>query len=159
VRNLSRRVRRTRRGDFQVRLPESERAILRSTAAQLREILPSEDPWVRRLFPPAYADDPAGEEEYQGLVHDDLVQQRLRSLDVLEETLDRDRLDEDQLVAWMGSINDIRLVLGTRLDVTEDDRGDEVPDDHPEAQLQAVYHYLGWLEEQIVESLAEGLPT
>ena len=66
--------------------------------------------------------------------------------------------DEEQLVAWMGSINDIRLVLGTRLDVTEDDRGNEVPDDHPDAQLHAVYHYLGWLEEQIVEALAEGLP-
>jgi hypothetical protein len=51
-------------------------------------------------------------------------------------------LDRDQVDAWLGTLNDLRLVLGTRLEVTEDTELD-VPDDDPHAQALLVYGWLG----------------
>ena len=152
-----RRVRPTRRGEFEIRLPREEREVLRSLPAQLREILPTEDPAVGRLFPPGYVDDPAASAEYRRLVRDDLLEGHLEALRVMESTLDARRLTEDQLVAWLGAVNDLRLVLGTKLDVTEETHEREIPEDHPDAPGLALYFYLGLLEEQIVEALAGGL--
>src|SRR5436309_2757532 len=87
------------------------------------------------------------------VVWNDPVAGRLAALDTLEATADAPTLDENQMEAWMRAINDTRLLLGTRLAVTEDRAGREVPDDHPDAQAIAVYDYLSWLEEQLVEAL------
>ena len=154
---FQRRIRRTRQGDFELRIPPQERDILATLPARLRELLGSDDPAVGRLFPPAYEDDPARQADYEALVRDDLTAQRLRSLQVMEETLHSDRLDEEQVNAWLGALNDLRLILGTKLDVTEDIEPDDIPDTDKEAPAYALYYYLGWLEEQIVEELAAGL--
>lgn len=151
-----RRVRRTRRGDFDLRLPEAEREILRALPEQLRELLRSTDPTVKRLFPPAYQDDPERNDEYEQLVRDDLLAGKLKSLEVMEATIDAHRISEDQLLAWLGALNDLRLTLGTRLDVTEELDPEGILDTHPQAHLYALYFYLGWLEEQVVEELASG---
>jgi len=148
------RVVRTRRGDFRLHLPDAERDVLRSLPGQLRELLATEDPALDRLFPPAYPDDQARNREYQDLVQADLTASHLSSIDVMEATIDADRLDEDQLVAWMGAINDLRLVLGTRLDVTEDLYEEGMPESDPRMPSFVLYVYLGWLEEQVVEALA-----
>src|SRR5207237_7402084 len=143
-----RRIARTPRGDFELRIPEGERDILRSLPGQLRELLTNDDPALERLFPPAYPDDPARNEEYDGMVRAELTAARLTSIDVMEATIDADRLDEDQMVAWLGAINDLRLVLGTRLDVTEEMYEQEMAEDDPRLPGFALYSYLGWLEEQ-----------
>jgi hypothetical protein len=149
-----RRVRRTRRGKFELRIPRHERDALRTLPAQLRQLLDSNDPALFRLFPPAYQDAPDQDAEYQRLVHEDLVTQRRSSLDVMEATIDARRLDEEQLTAWLGALNDLRLVLGTRLEVTEDMGPDDIISDDPRAPTLALYYYLGWLEEEVVEALA-----
>jgi len=147
------RIKRTRKGDFELRLPEEERTVLRSLAAQMRELLTEDaDPGLRRLYPTAYADDRELDEEYQRLVHDDLLARRLGALEVVEATIDAERVDEEQLLAWMGAINDTRLVIGTKLDVSEDPTFD-IADDDPSAPAYAIYMYLGWLLEQAVEEL------
>ena len=84
-------------------------------------------------------------------MRDDLLAGHLAALDTVEGTADAELLDEVQLVAWLSALNDLRLVLGTRLDVTEE--MDAVPDDHPRAGAFAVYSYLGWLQEQVVAAL------
>ena len=149
-----RRVKRTRAGQFQLRLPPEERDLLRTLPNQLRELLLTDDPSLRRLFPPAYIDDPEREEEYRRLMADDLVRRRQAALDIVEETIDAERLDEEQLTAWMGAINDLRLVLGTRLDVSEEMDIEDLADDDPLTPAFALYGYLGWLQEQIVAALA-----
>ena len=152
----ARRIRRTRRGDFEVRLPEAERALLGTLVGALRAALDGDvraEPSLRRLFPPAYAD-PADEEaeaEYQALMADELLASRRAALDVLEATATRDRLDETELLSWLTALNQLRLVLGTRLDVSEDD-GFPDPDD-PAAALHEVYHYLGVLLEAVIDAL------
>ena len=152
-----RRIQRTRRGEFRLRLPPEEREALRSLPGQLRANMEAGGPSIRRLTPPAYAEDVAREAEYRGMVDKELTAGRLNALAVMEETIDADRLDEEQLVSWLAALNDIRLVLGTKLDVTEDMDPSRVPESDPRFSGIALYGYLSFLEEQVVEALAAGL--
>jgi hypothetical protein len=115
-------IRRTRTGQFELRIPSEEREVLRSLPGELRELLATDDPALERLFPPAHPDDPGLDAEYRDLTRGELMSGRLTSLQVMEATIDAGRLDEEQLLAWLGAVNDLRLVLGTRLD-----RGEPVP--------------------------------
>ncbi len=130
--------------------------MLRSLPAQLRSLLDEEpdDPSLRRLFPPAYTDAVDHEAEYRRLMGDELMEKHLSALAVLEETADSERLTEEQANAWLAALNDLRLVLGTRLDVNEDMLGDEVDPSDPQYPALALYAYLSWLQEQLVEALA-----
>lgn len=155
---IRRRVRRTRSGSYQIRLAPEERRILQSLPGQLRALIddPDRDPSLARLFPPAYADDVMRDAEYQVLMGDDLVERRRAQIALLEATVDRDELSEEELASWMRCLNDVRLVLGTQLDVGED--MDALDDDDPRAPAFALYGYLSWLLEQIVEAMSGALP-
>ena len=154
---LGRRVRRTRKGQYQLRLPDEERDLLRSLPGQLRALLSQDlnDPSLRRLFPPAYLGEAEREAEYRRLMGDDLLDSRRTALDVMEATIDADVLDEEQITGWLTALNELRLVLGTRLDVTEDMYEEPAPPDDPRAPGLALYGYLGWLQEQVVAALAD----
>ncbi len=93
------------------------------------------------------------------MTRDDLTAGRLESLRILEETVDAERLDDEQMDAWLHALNDLRLVLGTRLDVTEDPARDEALLSGDQAELFTVYAYLGWLVEQAVRALAPDVET
>lgn len=150
------RVKRTRKGDFLLRLTANERDVLRTLPEQLRGILsgsPADDPGLRRLFPPAYMDDAARNEEYDRLVRDDLLAGRLASVETLERTVDAARLGREELEAWLAAINDLRLVLGSRLGVTEETTGAEFERDDPRAATFALYVFLSVLEEDVVGAL------
>ena len=159
---IGRRVKRSRKGGFELRFPAEERQLLREVGPQLRAVLirqvetaqPGEDPAIDRLFPVAYPDDEDRQTEYRLLVQDELLSSHLAALAVLEETADADRLDEEQLLAWMRALNDVRLVLGTRLEITEE--GDERPLDprDPRAGAFAVYDYLTYLQGEVIEALS-----
>ena len=147
---------RRRDGTYRIQLPEAERALLRALPGQLRSLLASEpaDPSLRRLFPPAYPVDAAHEQEYRELVGGDLLDGHVAALELLEQTADAERLDEEQLLAWMRALNQLRLVLGTRLDVDDDTSG-RIPDPgEPDAHVRSVFLYLGWLQEQVVAALS-----
>ena len=88
-------------------------------------------------------------------MRDELVGRRLATLDVITASLEATELDEAQLSAWMGGVNDLRLVLGTTLDVSED--GVPPAPDAPEAPTYAVYAYLSAILDGIVAALADGL--
>lgn len=143
-----------REGDqFEIRLPDQFRELLVNLATQLRELLVSgEEDGLERLFPPGYANDEERAEEYRLLTHDELLEKRLAAIEVLEHTATETRVDEDQLTAWMKAINDVRLVLGTRLDVTED--SEEVDPMDPRAPALELYRDLGYVVGDIVHALA-----
>ena len=152
-----RRIERRGRGEIRVRLAREERALLHSVVADLRGRLDHDpdDAALRRLFPPAYGDDPEADREYRRLVHADLVDGRLRALRLVEETLGRTRLSEEEAEAWLGALNDVRLVLGTLLDVSEETYALDLDPADPRSHDLAVFAYLSWLQEQLVEALAE----
>ena len=160
---FGRRVKRNRDGTYTVKLPSEERDLLRSLPSQLRALLTDAgadgDPALERLFPPAYSgeleDAPQRNAEYSSLMREDLRAARLTSLDLMESSIDRTSLSEEELVAWLGALNDLRLVFGTRLDV-EEDMEDIAPDD-PLAPAFALYYYLTWLQEQVVQALSGSL--
>ena len=146
-------------GTFDLELSPEERGLLRDLPGYLRGLLGPEgqdDPATMRLFPPAYADDEERDAEYQRLMHDDVVAARLAAVALMEETIESERLTGEQLAGWLSALNAARLVLGTRLGVTEEWYDDGLPDDDPRAGAYALYSYLGWLEDQAVGALSGG---
>jgi hypothetical protein len=143
-------------GGFLLRLSAGERELLRTLPGELRALLGSErdDPGLRRLFPPAYERDEEGEAEYRGLMADELLEGRRAALRLVQETAGRDRLTAEELDAWLRALNDLRLVLGTRLDVTEETYETELDPEHPQAHELSLYAYLSWLQEQLVAAAA-----
>jgi uncharacterized protein DUF2017 len=159
---VSRRIRRTRRGRIELKIPAAEREVLRTLPAGIRESFdgmdptnPGHDPAVARLYPGAYLDDVGQDAEFRRLMHGELHEGRLAALDAFEAGIDADELDDDQAHAWLRALNDIRLLLGTRLDVTEDEASRDVEPDDPRAASLALYSYLSWLQEQLVEALSD----
>lgn len=61
------------------------------------------------------------------------------------------RLRSEQVDAWLAALNDVRLALGTALDVNEE-MPDELPPDDPRSPHLGVYHWLTWVQETLVES-------
>jgi hypothetical protein len=151
------RVKRTRSGTYRLELPAEERQVVRSLLGQLRQLLESgeTDQRVRRLFPTAYADDPEKDEEYQRLMRDDLVASRVEGIAMVEASLDATVLTEDQLVAWTSSVNGVRLVLGTMLDISEETDLDDVAPDDPELEAYVLYAYLTQLLDEMVKVLSD----
>jgi hypothetical protein len=145
-------IARMRDGDYRVRLSAHERELLQSLPAQLRALLAEDDPGLVRLFPPAYANDPAADAEYRRLVRDGLMDGKLAALSELERTATADRLSEEELGAWLGALESLRLALGTQLEVTEDTYASFDPRDPHAAEL-ALYGWLSWLQEEVVRAL------
>jgi Domain of unknown function (DUF2017) len=154
------------RDRVRVRLGLEEVAVLRGLPEQLRAVLTEEtdDPVNRRLFPPAYLEpeDAERDAEYRRLMHDELVQRKLANLELVTGTLARGSstvrrwtvdLTAEEAAAWLGVLNDLRLALGVRLDITEDFDG-RVDEDDPRAPAMHLLSYLGWLEEHLLEALS-----
>jgi hypothetical protein len=158
------RFRSARDGTLTVSLAEEELGLLRSLPAQLRDVFEGDedDPARARLFPRAYLDPTAETEEaeWQAMVGPSLLQERLDALDLIVVTLDRAvqvgewwqiDLTPDEVQAWLGVLNDTRLVLGTRLGITEDEYTIDPAD--PEAGPHALYQWLTWVQGDLVEEL------
>jgi hypothetical protein len=144
-------------GEIELTLSRDERTLLAGLAAELRAQLdgePGDDPTLRRLFPPAYEDE-VDERAYRELAGDSLLDGRRAALELLAETVDRKRLSADEADAWLRALNDLRLALGTRLDVQEDTFASDLRQDDPDAPALAVYGYLSWVQEQLVAVLSD----
>lgn len=147
-------------------LPERLRAILDKPDFS--------DSVVRRLFPQAYRDDPEAEAEYQRLLRDDHIRQKVAAVEAFERTLASgqeieidgntilavDLIDED-LTHWLGFLHDMRILIGTRLDITEDNWHEKFSPDDPNADEWILLEWLSYIEEHIVDAVrdAEGLAS
>jgi len=146
-----------KKGGYILNLPPEERALLRSLPAQFRDVLQTDDPSLRRIFPPAYTDDADANDEFQRLMREELLEGKLVALAMVEETAGADHLTGEQLEGWLGALESLRLFLGTQLDVTEETYAMELDPDDPSAPALALYSYLSWLQEQAVEALSSSL--
>jgi Domain of unknown function (DUF2017) len=143
-----------RKGEaVRVSLDRHEQLLLTELLDELEGLLDDpDDPELRRLFPPAYSE-PTDDEQYRSLVRDQLVSGRSKALATVRATIGSDTLDADQADQWLRALNDMRLVLGTRWDVTEQLDYGKLDLDEPRGRELAVYGYLSWLQEQLVEAL------
>lgn len=142
-------------GSFELRLPAEEREFLAGLADQMDMLLDDrpDDPTLRRLSPPAYLDDVAREAEFQVFKAGELRDSRRAALDVLRATARRTELTEAEVVQWMQALNSIRLVLGARLDVSEDEPA-TITEDDPALPAWALYDLLSMLLDRAVQALA-----
>jgi len=151
-------VKRRPDGDFDLTLDADRRDVLVSLLRQLDELLDTEPdhPNLKRLRPPAYLDDDEADAAYQLLAGEELRESRKQSIDAVMASLGRDQLSEGDLWAWVQALNGVRLVVGTRLDISEDERGPMFrrvrdPEDRP---LWAVYDFTTELQHDVVEALS-----
>jgi hypothetical protein len=103
---------------------------------------------IQRLYPDGYTDDDEASREYRELVHSDLQAGRIGRLQACRAELPlgggRMELDDEALDRWLRELNDLRLGLGTRLGVTEEDGLD---DSQPAVQI---YTWLTAVQDMLV---------
>jgi hypothetical protein len=156
---------RRRGSDVVARLDPAEAGIVGLLLDQLEQLLAADqddvgdDPVLARLFPDGHRGDPELAADYRDMTESALRSGKTDDLATVRATLPTDggevRLDPDQAAAWLRTTNDLRLALGTRLEITEDS---EPPDDlTDEADQQvAVYYWLTALQGSLVDALAAG---
>ena len=148
---------------YLIELGEDEAALVARLLDELRQLLTNPSPdgaeqsLTMRLFPVAHADDEQAEAEYQRLMRDELVQSKLAAIERVETVLTAEKrsdrvVDEEGLVAFMQSLNGIRLVLGTMLGVTDDPEAEEVDEQLERSPEYHLYAYLSWLLEHCVRA-------
>jgi len=136
------------------------------TGMQAGQVTRPDDPVMRRLLPDAYLDDAESAGEYRRLMDNDL---RLQKAAALQRVLDdlsaggtrrrdevRLQLEEQAAEQWLYALTDVRLVLGTTLDVTEDmdeERAALDPRSARYVQL-AIYDWVTWLQDALVRAVA-----
>lgn len=144
-----------------IRFDLIESSVVEQLFAELTAVLTDEtdDEVRRRLYPDAYADAEAAE-AYRDLTETGL---RLERCERLDECLDELRagrslrrtevvLDADGTERWLRVLNDLRLALGTRLAISEDDSYVLDPHD-PDAELRARYLWLTALQDSLVTAV------
>lgn len=136
--------------DLIVRLIDELRALLLSDDERTAHL-------TRRLFPPAYhlADDADADAEYQRLMREELVASRLAAMQHVGESLRADGpISDEAMLGLLQSLNAVRLVLGTLLDVTEDHHPDDITDDDPLVGEHHLYQFLSYLLDAAVDALS-----
>jgi hypothetical protein len=138
-------------GEYQVDLGAEERALLRELPMQLRDAIAAnrDDQAFRRLFPPAYADNAKADADFRSLVGQELEESKFQALETLAKTADASQLTQDEMDAWLRALNDIRLWLGTLLDVGENETAEE-PEDPP----HLLYHVLTVIQSLVIDALS-----
>ena len=119
-----------------------------------------DDPVLARLLPDAYRDDPDAAGEFRKYTETSLRSAKHEAaqqmLDTLPEGGGRVQLTQDQALAWLKALNDVRLALGVRLGVTEDfeQQWSKLKADDPQWSAYEVYAWLGAVQESLVQALA-----
>lgn len=133
---------------------------------------PPTDPALARLFPEAYGDEDKelreASAEFRRFTENDLRTRKrddaltvVRTLDTLTPAEDGGAvltLTADECRGWLGSLNDLRLTIGTRLEVSDEDEGQDgslyrLPDSDPRKPMVMAYLWLGALQETLIETL------
>jgi hypothetical protein len=156
---------RARRGEIVARLDRAEAGIVALLLDQLEQLLVADaddvagDPVLDRLFPPGHRSDREMAEDYRELTEESLRGGKADDLAMVRATLPVDggeiRLDDEQAGAWLRTSNDLRLALGTRLDISEDTEPPEDIVDEDGHQL-AVYYWLTAVQGSLVDALVAG---
>jgi hypothetical protein len=118
-----------------------------------------DDPALARLFPDGYTDDEEASADFRRYTEPGLREQKRAALQTAVGMLGnpgvRLEVRPEQADHWLRALNDTRLVLGQRLEVTEDwDRlVDTLSEDDPRLPLFWLYDRLTYLEETLVQAL------
>lgn len=131
-------------------------------ATSTEPVATPDDPAMRRLLPDAYGD-PAAAGEFRRLMESDLRRQKIDALETVVQAIGTPveagrviTLHGDETETWLQAINDMRLFLGSRLEITEDDQYDEIEtldEDDPRLPQLYAYSWLGFLQESLLQAI------
>lgn len=147
---------------IRISLDEQETGILRELAKEMRLLLeadiPPGDDVLQRLFPRAYEDEEE-QKSYEDLIGNELRDVKREALRKVEDALGPAGPLDTELPAsdvdeWLRFLNDVRLAIGTRLEVDERKMEKEFDPNDPEAPALSVLHWLGWLQGTMLEELS-----
>lgn len=119
----------------------------------------SQDRVIQRLFPMAYLDDPHASADFCRLTAQAQYDDKLQSARVVLNDLaicaehGECEVTADHSLAWLKSLNNIRLALAVRLEVdTVEDAESlaELPESDPKAWIYSIYEWLGWAQESLL---------
>lgn len=160
-----------RGGTVELTLEAGEAEFVRSIPEQMQALYdaPPDDPARARLFPRAYLDptEDRAEQEWEALAHPGMVRDRLDLHTRMVAGLDAGTpgrrglvvtLDDEDLDAWVMVLNEMRLVIGSRLEVTEDTVWSADDLRGPDGPAIAAYEWLGIVQTELVEALLGTLP-
>ncbi len=149
-----------RRGHARIQLEAVEAGLLGTLLDDLGSALrtlPDDDPVHERLFPSAYPGDDEAAAEFRSITEDGLRDSRIDRLlqcrGELPAAAGELDLDDEAGGRWLAVLNDLRLAIGTRLNVTEDDDLELDPDD-PDAHTRAIYQWLTALQDSLVHAVS-----
>ncbi|GAA0965024.1 DUF2017 domain-containing protein [Actinocorallia libanotica] len=159
-------------------LDRAEKAVLANLIGQLRQLLGElpkgdpglaelgisenteapADPVLARLFPDGYREDGAASGEFRRYTEASLREGKERDSDLVLRSLGEGgevTLDPERAQAWLRVLNDLRLALGTRLELGEDDhdRFRDLDRDDPEYAMIVTYDWLTQLQDGLVHCL------
>ncbi len=113
----------------------------------------SDDPALARLFPDGYSDDEHASADFRRFTEQDLRAQKQAALATVQGTLGdwngKVTITDQQAQDWLKALNDLRLVLGTRLEITDEVETDFEADE-PGIHL---YNYLTYLQGTLIDAL------
>lgn len=143
-----------------VDLEQAEAELLRDLTGQMESLLRDQDEQDtvnRRLFPDAYEEE-ADERAFRELVGDELTEGKIAAVQQVREQLGATggvevELEDGSVDAWLACLTDMRLALGTRLEITEEVMQADIDPDDPAAGGLAVLHWLGWIQGSVLEAL------
>jgi len=154
-----------RGGDVVARLDPAEAGVMGLLLDQLEQLLEADaddvrgDPVMARPLPDGHRGDPELAADYRDLTEASLRSGKTDDLAMMRATLPPEggevRLDPEQAAAWLRTTNDLRLAMGTRLDVSEDTEPPEEVTGEEDQQL-AVYYWLTALQGSLVDALVAG---
>jgi len=118
-----------------------------------------DDPALARLFPDAYRDDPEASLEFRRFTQRSLQETKLAHARTVLHTLstsgEKITLGAGDIPSWLGFLNDARLAIGTRIEISEENHDElaGLPEDDPRHGMFHVYDWLTYLQESLVQLL------
>lgn len=173
--------------EYQAMFSDSEREVLINLTEQIIELLaervdhahedplaamvgitvhdsPPEDEVLFRLLPNAYADEEASSEFRRYTESTLRDKKRAHAMAMRSNLINAGAtpidLDHEGAMAWLGAMNDIRLALGVRLKIEDSAQVhlELLKPDDPLRAVYAVYTWLGWLQESLIQALIDDAP-
>ncbi|MFT4218308.1 MAG: DUF2017 family protein [Micropruina sp.] len=176
-------------GQLLIRLADYEEAVLESMVEQLITLLEgdgvqvasddpfarweadmaaptdldSSDPVIARLFPPAYRDDAAAEQEFRRFTQNAQRRTKIEQAQLVLNALLESNGGRDPVVvrrvdveAWVKTITAVRLTLSVRLGIetaADIDELEQLDPDEPRGVLYGMYEWLGYFLEGLIDKL------
>lgn len=154
-------VTRKRNRQVTLQLSDQETQLMRELIKEMNTLLdadlPRADAVVSRLFPDAYTD-PEESDRYRELIGDQLHDAKRAALRTVGDSLGQTgptsiSMAPELVEHWLRVLTDLRLAIGTRIDIDDERMSTDVDPDDPDAQALMLLHWLGWTQELLVEAI------